>query len=44
MTTGAVLSGIRMHQVQPDSIQITVKAYLFPCVLGGGTLQSNPWI
>ena len=35
MTTGAVLSGIGMHQVQPDNIQITVKAYLFPCVLGG---------
>ena len=35
MTTGAVLSGIRMQKVQPDSIQITVKAYLFPCVLGG---------
>ena len=35
MTTGAVLSGIGMHQVQPDSIQITVKAYLFPCMLGG---------
>ena len=26
---------IGMHQVQPDSIQITVKAYLLPRVLGG---------
>ena len=35
MTTGAVLSGIGMHQVQPDNIQMTVKAYLLPRVLGG---------
>ena len=41
MTTGVVLSGIGMHQVQPDSIQITVKAYLFPCVLGGGVEFPN---
>ena len=34
-TTGAVLSGIGMHQVQPDSMQITVRAYLLPRVLGG---------
>ena len=31
---GRFLSGIGMHQVQPDSIQITVKAYLLPRVLG----------
>ena len=35
MTIGVVLSRIGMHQVQPDSIQITVKAYLLPHVLGG---------
>ena len=29
------MSGIGIHQVQPDSIQMTVRAYLFPCVLGG---------
>ena len=34
-TTDAVLSGIGMHQVQPDSMQITVNAYLFPWGLGG---------
>ena len=44
----AVLSGIGMHQVQPDSMQITVKAYLFPCVLGGWnspikSMDINPW-
>ena len=40
MTTGAVLSGIGMHQVQPVSIQITVRAYLFPLILGGGGWNS----
>ena len=42
ITIGAVLSGIGMHQVQPDNMHITVRAYLFPLELGGEIPQLDP--